>query len=86
MLPLFCPNKACRHYYHPMTSRDAGTENEDGTHLSRGSLSTIPMLIMSKKLLKQDLQYRLHGHTELSYRRILTHIITCSGIRDIARI
>ncbi len=25
------------------------------------------------------------AHTELSYRRILTHIITCSGIRDIAR-
>ena len=84
--PPFCPNKACSNYHHP---QDHGTRwfykrgfyhRKNGMAIRRFECRSCGHSFSSRTF---SIDYRTNKH--ISYHRLFTHLITCSGIRDMAR-
>ena len=84
--PPFCPNKACSNYRHPPAnghrwfSKRGFYHRKQGEAIQRFTCRSCGHSFSSRTF---SIDYRTNKH--LSYHRIFTHLITCSGIRDIAR-
>ena len=84
--PPFCPNKACSNYLHPPShttrwfSKRGFYYRKPGDAIQRFECRSCGHSFSTRTF---SIDYRTNKH--ISYHRIFTHLITCSGIRDIAR-
>jgi len=84
--PPFCPNRNCPYYHHPPSGysrwyRKRGFYRTN----SEGTVQRYECLGCGRSFSAQTFSIDYMTKKRLSYKRILTHLVTCSGIRDIAR-
>ena len=84
--PLFCPRASCR-YHQPHTRRPANWYLSAGTYTTRafGTVRRFRCRACGAYFSAQTFSLDYYAKRTLSYRRLLTHLITTSSIRDMSR-
>lgn len=84
--PPFCPNKDCPYYQHPPSGNTRWYRKRGCyTTKSGGVIQRYECLGCGRSFSTQSFSIDYMTKKRLPYKRILTHLVTCSGIRDIAR-
>lgn len=84
--PPFCPNRACR-MYHETSAPAYPWYRRRGTYTSksRGTIQRYQCRHCGRNFSSQTFSIDYMTKKKVSYQRILTHLVTSSGIRDMAR-
>src|SRR6056297_1986234 len=84
--PPFCPNRACR-MYHEASDPSYRWYRRRGTYStkSRGTIQRYQCRHCGRTFSSQTFSIDYMTKKKVAYQRILTHLVTSSGIRDIAR-
>ncbi len=84
--PPFCPNRECRN--HHLSTKTAAWYVRNGSYFSRlfGRIQRFRCLCCGTGFSSQTLSLDIFVKKKVPYRRIFSHLITSSGIRDTARL
>lgn len=84
--PPFCPNKACPCYHQPPSGYGRWYRKRGFYHTnSGGTIQRYECRGCGRSFSTQTFSIDYMTKKRLSYKRIHTHLVTCSGMRDIAR-
>jgi len=82
--PPFCPNKECKNYHYP-EGRWYVKFGSYQTHVS-GKVQRFKCRSCGMEFSERTFSIDYHTHKKISYKTILQHLVTSSGIRDLSRI
>lgn len=82
--PPFCPNKECEHYHFP----EGHWYVKYGSYHSNrtGKVQRFKCLLCGATFSEEAFSINYHAHLNVSYKTIMEHLVTSSGIRDLSRI